>query len=82
MPTLFFLIHMLTLFKVAMLVNLKKNKSLHMLHEHKTQFDFGSFVHSEYSHGEYDNYNNPGKNDYSNVNVDYSYYREPQFAFK
>ena len=53
-----------------------------MLHEPKTQFDFSSFVHSEYLHSEYDNYNNPGKNDYTNVTVDYSYYREPQFAFK
>ena len=41
-----------------------------------------SSAHSEYSHSEFGNYTNPGKNDYNNINVDECYYRESQFAFK
>ena len=53
-----FLIRMLT-YVCCYACTLQKNKSLHMLHKNKTQFDLSSVVHSEYSHSEYDNYNNP-----------------------
>ena len=41
----------------------------------KTHFHLNSFARSEYSHSEYGNYTNPGKNDYNNVNVDDCFYR-------
>ena len=41
----------------------------------KTHFHLNSFARSEYSHSEYGNYTNPGKNEYNNVNVDDCYYR-------
>ena len=48
----------------------------------KKKFHLNSFAHSEYSHSEYGNYTNPGRNDYSNINIDDCYYRESQFPFK